>query len=464
MTTGRIQRTEEEMRTRPVNRLQTMYPIRAYADEMYARAEQKGKEGRPIAWCMFEPFTKHIFNVMDVETIFTENYAGICANDDAAIPYIDRAVADGFPGYLCGYLTNIFGYAGRMQELDYEIPPEAPRGGIAKPILLLDSSMGCDARAKGYSGLGRYLGAAVYTLDCPTPGQREGMMPGAYEHEVKTIVQNLRDFIEFMEHLLGTKLDYDKLDEDVSNHIKLDAVWFAATDELRTARPGPVNSRDHFACMTSLFFNPSEPERLLELVQNMYDETKHRVDNGISGINREEKYRMSFSGLGPWANMNLLDMWADKGWNFVREGYHPPDPIDVSSVTDPVEKIVRYRYQGLERSIDNSFSPEEAAEVKKEVMDTGFSHRANPGISDAKNYQLDGVIQYCNFSCRPTATSTSISQYQLMEAYKVPSLIVEADMIDKRVLDVDDLLKRCEAFEETMDHYKEERKNLGMPW
>lgn len=462
-TTGRIHRTEEEIRKRPINRMQTMYAVRAYADEMYKRLEQAGKEEKPVAWCMAEPFARHIFNAMDIETIFPENYAGICAAAEQAIPYIDRAIDDGFPNYVCGYLTNTFGYAARMQDLD-DIPPEAPRGGMPKPVLLLMSSMACDARNKGFASLGRYMDTPEYTLECPTPGQREQLLPGAYERDVQYLVKNVNDFIAFLEKLMGQKCDLDRVNEDLMNTMRLENAWHEVTDEMRKARPSPMNARDHLACMTTLFFNTTEPDKLLELVGNMRDEVQHRLDNGIAGINRPEKFRLSFSGLGPWANMDLFDMWADKGWNFPREGYHPPDPIDLSHIKDPVEKIVRYRYQGLENALNNDCSPEEVTEIKKEIMEKGFSSRAAPGVRDAKNYQLDGVIQYCNFSCRPTATNTLLSQYQLMDAYKVPSIVVEADMIDKRVLDVDALMQKCEAFEETMDHFKEERKKDGLTW
>ena len=464
--TGMPQRTEEERRRRPVNRLQTIYALRSYVSEMDANRAKAKEEGRPVAWCMYEPYSKHFFNAMDVETVFVENYAGICANADAAIPYIERAYDDGFPSYLCGYLTNTFGYAARMiYDLDGDIPPEAPRGGMPKPDLLLDSGSGCDARLKGFSSLARSLDTPLYTLENPnTVGPREALAPGAYDRDVKFLVKNLREFVTFLERFLGRKMDWDRVDEDLTNCMAMDAAWYEVTDELRKAVPCPMNSRDHYTAMTAVFFNTPEPKKLRELVGNVYDEVKHRVDNSISGINRPEKFRVSFNGLGPWANMNLLDDLADWGWNFVHEGYRPNPPTDLSGVKDVIEKTVRYRRRSLESDLDRDFSPEEAVEVKKEIMEKGFSNKAAPAVRDARTYQLDGVILYENFSCRPTAAACFITQYQLWEAYKVPSLIVEADMIDKRFLDVDDLMKKCEAFQETMDQAKEERKKIGLSW
>jgi len=42
----------EGEKKRAINRLKTMYPLRALVDGMYERAVEASKEGRPVAWCM----------------------------------------------------------------------------------------------------------------------------------------------------------------------------------------------------------------------------------------------------------------------------------------------------------------------------------------------------------------------------------------------------------------------------
>ena len=51
-----------------------------------------------------------------------------------------------------------------------------------------------------------------------------------------------------------------------------------------------------------------------------------------------------------------------------------------------------------------------------------------------------------------------------MEAYKVPSLILEGDIVDLTLFDPVAGLLKAEAFEETMDYYKEVRKKEGLEW
>ena len=466
-TTGRIQRTEEERKRRPINKLQTGYAIRALQDERYKATLDAKKEGLPIAWCMSEPYSRYLFNAIGIRSVAPENYASVCAaaTGDVATSYLERADAEGFPNHLCGYLRTCIGYTARMMvDLGGEIPPEAPQGGMPKPDLLVNNVEACETHFKAFQAMGRYFGAPVWTVETPRGGieAREQLMGGAYEHTIQWLVKEVREFAALLERLLGKKVDWDVVDEDIDRTMEFRDLFYEITDELRKARPCPMNARDHYASMGASMWGTSDPVGVKKLFGDMYDEVKHRVDNKISGINHEEKYRMLWNGLGPWHSMGIYDQLAEKGWNFVREGYHPPHPIDLSGVKDPVEKIVRYSQRGLARRIDDEFEPEEAAGVKAEIKEKGYSTQL--AVVDIKNYQVDGVVLHTLLTCRRSTSTLMLYQNQLMDAYKVPCLVLEGDIIDKRLFDPEEFMKKAEAFEETMAHYKEVRKKEGLPW
>jgi hypothetical protein len=52
----------------------------------------------------------------------------------------------------------------------------------------------------------------------------------------------------------------------------------------------------------------------------------------------------------------------------------------------------------------------------------------------------------------------------LLERLKVPSLIIEGDIVDLRLFDPEDAMAKAEPFEETMEHYKKARKQEGFDW
>jgi len=74
------------------------------------------------------------------------------------------------------------------------------------------------------------------------------------------------------------------------------------------------------------------------------------------------------------------------------------------------------------------------------------------------------VFLHILLSCRAASSGLHLHGERLRDVLKVPSLVVEGDIIDTSMFSPADALRKAEAFEETMDHYKELRKSMGMPW
>jgi benzoyl-CoA reductase subunit B len=287
-------------------------------------------------------------------------------------------------------------------------------------------------------------------------------MEGAYERDVKFLVQGLREFSQFLEKTLGKKIDWAKFEQEVDSSIEMNKLWYEI-NQLRKARPSPMHSRDFWSSMSGSTLSTLDPRAVMELYQKMYTEMKERVDKGISGINSPEKYRLIFLGLPPWHSLGFFDQLAERGWNFVIEQtYHPPKPIDLSRIKDPVEKLVRYRFQSLAHQIDDTFSPDEAKEVKKEILQRGYSPRM--ALRDVMEYKCDGAMLHTLLTCRGTTAPLFLAQNQLMETWNVPSLVIEGDIVDYTLFNPAEALRKAEAFEETMDHYKKVRKEKGLDW
>jgi benzoyl-CoA reductase/2-hydroxyglutaryl-CoA dehydratase subunit BcrC/BadD/HgdB len=414
---------------------------------------------------MAEGWAGPILEAMDVETVYPENYGTVCAALGRTAPFLERADAEGFPTHLCGYARNGLGYAARMRDLGGEIPPEAPAGGMPKPTLLLASGMACDARFKWFQAMGRYLDAPLWTLESPSPGAREALMEGAYERDVNFLVKELRNFVTFLERLLGKKMDWDRLEETREGTKEMNAVWYEV-NELRKARPGPMHSRDFWSSMSaSMYRGARDYEAITGLYRNMYDEVNYRVDNKIAGINREEKYRVTFIGLPPWHSLGFFDQLAERGWNFVTEAaYHPLKPFDadLSMVSEPIERYVRSRYRGLAQSIYDDYEPEEASTIIEEIKREGSAHRLL--YKSVRDFQIDGAFLHPLLTCRAATFALPLVQTLLMEAWKVPSLVIAGDTVDISLFDPADALKKAEAFEGIMDHYKGVRKEEGLEW
>jgi len=439
-----------------INRLESMHPLRAKVDETYKKSIEAARAGKPTVWAMINWWSGDIIlKAMDVEVVYPENYGAVCAALGIAESYLNRADADGFPDHVCGYSRNTFGYASRMmKELEGQIPPEAPMGGMPKPILLLASTAVCDARYKWFQALGRYMNTPVWTLEAPIPGLRQLFMEGAYERTIRLGVDHAREFVAFMERLLGKRMDWDKLSEMINATIELNQIWHEV-NELRKARPCPMHSRDFWSSMPPSLFLAGDLEDTIEKYQEMYKEVKHRVDNHISGIAGEEKYRLVFAELPPWHSLAFFNRLAERGWNFVIEsfGYHPPTPIDLSGFTDPLERMIRFSFHMFLGTYDGA--------LKENVP---FSYIAYPYMSYARDWKCDGAFLHPLISCRSASTHIPYVSSILMERLNVPSLTVEGDIVDLRLFDPEDALAKAEAFEEVMEYYKEVRSKEGLDW
>jgi len=435
-----------------------MYALRAEVDKMYAAGEQASTEGKPVAWVMLGQWAEPILTAMDVVTIYPENYGSACAAAGKA------SDAEGFPSHVCSYARNCFGYSAKMAELGGAIPPSAPMGGMPSPTVLVASAEICDARFKWFQALGRYFKAPIWTVESPYPGLKESLEEGTDERCIKYLVRQSREFVNFLEQLLGKKMDWDKLDEIARGLAGINRLRWEI-NRLRRAHPGPMHSKDLWSTITAAFFRGAESKAILDGFQKMLNEVKQRVENGVSGINVPEKFRLSFDGLPPWHSLDIFDKLAERGWNFVIElNYKPGTPvnIDLSKYPDPLERYVRERYQSTNNTLEVEYTPEEAAVIRDEIMRTGTSARL--AVKHVLDCQCDGTFIHILLSCRSASLNLCSFQQKAMDILKVPALILEGDMVNASLFDPAEVLKKAEAFEETMAYYRQVRKEAGISW
>jgi benzoyl-CoA reductase/2-hydroxyglutaryl-CoA dehydratase subunit BcrC/BadD/HgdB len=454
----------EGTKIRPINRLRSMYALRAEVDKMYQVAERAKEEGKPVAWVMVGQWAGTILDSMDVVSIYPENYGTVCAAAGKVAPLLEISDAEGFPSHVCGYARNCFGYSVKMLESGGAVPADAPMGGMPSPNVLIASAEICDARFKWFQALGRYFNVPVWTVESPYPSLRESLEKSSDECSIRFLTEQLREFVNFLEQLLGKKMNWEKLDNIARGKTVINRIRWEI-NRLRRARPGPMHSRDFWSSMSAGLYGGSDQSVVVNCFQKLFDEVKDRVKNGTAGINGEEKFRLSFEGLPPWHSLGIFDKLAEKGWNFVIETiYKPWTPvnIDANKYGDPLERYVRERYQSTNNLLEVEYTPDEATLIREEILRTGTSPQL--AVRHVCDYQCDGVFIHLLLSCRSASYNLCSFQQKLMDILKVPALVIEGDMVDASLFDTNEILKRAEAFEETMAYYRQVRKELGMNW
>ncbi|MFH1091053.1 MAG: hypothetical protein V1742_05730 [Pseudomonadota bacterium] len=122
-------------------------------------------------------------------------------------------------------------------------------------------------------------------------------------------------------------------------------------------------------------------------------------------------------------------------------------------MTDPLEKISRFNLQFQLGLYDNAH---------RHKISAGYTAYAY--YEYAKDFKCDGAFLHPLVSCRSASTHLPYTATMLMDKLKVPSFIIEGDIVDLRLFDPQDALAKAEPFEETMKHYRQVRKESGLDW
>jgi benzoyl-CoA reductase subunit B len=100
---------------------------------------------------------------------------------------------------------------------------------------------------------------------------------------------------------------------------------------------------------------------------------------------------------------------------------------------DPIESLAEGLLLGVRDSMDSMFFPTSAL----------------AGMVD--DYDADGIVFHPIKSCRTVSTGLADNRRALMERRDVPSLFIESDMMDRRVVSEAQLKNRIDAFFESID-------------
>lgn len=412
--------------------------------KMYMRGIESALAGRPISWVMVGCVAEVPLLAMDITPIYTENYATVCASRGAAEPFLEIAEGEGFSNLICGYARTGLGYAHRMVDLGGEVPPEAPLGGMAKPDMLIGCSTICDPRYKWYQSLGRYMNTPYYTFDVLWP-PIDADIEAVKGYYVEYLLDGIRGLISFLEEVTGKKMDMERLAQIQATAEKTREVWWQV-HELRKAVPAPMPAQDMLNCIVPGLFMPGEQEAL-DFYRKLYDEVKHRVDNKI-GVIPDEKYRLLWSGgLPPWHAMGMYKYFETLGAVFVTEmAYNLGEPPQIpDSVTDPTERMALSWYDSItnyyERALEGCGDPQ-----TQRILDF------------IEDYQIDGMVMHGSVSCRATTIGQINQKNMVQEHVKVPTLVIESDIIDARDFSEAQTKAQIDAFIDTVASYKESKR------
>jgi benzoyl-CoA reductase subunit B len=401
---------------------------------------EKAEKGETAAYVFVMGSIAEILRVFDLPMVFPEIHSLQTAVRHVADDYINVAEDYGYSPDICGYVKADF--AMQMQNGKH------PMGQIPKPgIAVLTNA--CNTYLKWGEIWERIYDIPMVSIDVPATreaGTRTWPGDEQFEREKRYVKTQLKELIELCEKMTGKKFDIDKLRE-ILGHVNTMSTGWKRVMELNQSRPSLFNALTDgtvYLGMSNVFRGTPEGA---DFFTRLVEEMEYMSANGI-GTLTDEKYRLSFIGVPCYPIFRRFnEMFTEWGGAFVMSTYL----WFASGGTN----------LGVQYDLDNPMdSLAEGVLISvRDAMDSMF-HPELTVLDKTNDYNIDGVVYHPIKSCRTTSAGMADNRRALMENSNLPSLFIESDMMDSRVVGDAQMKNRIDAFFEGLASRKA-KKAIG---
>ena len=250
----------------------------------------------------------------------------------------------------------------------------------------------------------------------------------------KYVRQQINEYVEFLEKVCGKKADGDRMAEVGRLAIEGQRLWQAVLDTT-THRPSPMSAFDAFFHL-ALIVTLRGTQVTIDYYTALLKEMKERVDAGIGAV-PDEKYRLLWDNLPVWYRTRWLsEKFAAHGACLVADTYTSAWCSSLKYLKE--DNFLDSMAEGYARIYLN-ISVDEMAENVVHMID---------------KYEVDGLVMHSNRSCKPYSLGQYDIQKIIQQKRGIPTLLIEADMVDERSFSESQIETRIDAFMEVLKNKK----------
>ncbi len=368
-----------------------------------------GKQAEVNAWVTSGAPVELLY-AMDIYPVYPENHGALIGAAKQGPYFSDFAEKKGFSRDLCSYARCDIGcvYAGT-----------SPIGGLPEPNFLFACNNICNTVIKWYQVLSRIFKVPLFVLD--TPFVRKELK----ESYVRYVHDQLYEFVDFVERVTGRELSDSKLRETLAKSVE-GVNAYADVLHMAKHKPSPLTCFDAFINMAPIVCLRGT-EYPIEFYAEMKKELMERVERGEGAVENEE-VRLLWDNIPVWYRLRwFAEFFAERDACLVADTYTNAwtgfISMDKSDVFWSMAETYTFIY-----------------------LNIGLEHMAEAINRLINYYDVDGVVIHSNRSCKPY----SFGQYEIQKMIDVPSVVIEADMVDSRAFSEAQVETRLEAFLEML--------------
>ena len=380
----------------------------------YIDAKTAEQNGKKVAWITSGGPVEPLI-AMDIIPVYPENHGAMIGASKMGVDLCRKAEEMGYSSDLCSYARSDIGCA----------PINGgPIGGLPKPDMLVCCNNICGTVLKWYEVQARYFNIPLFILD--TPFTHVG-----FSAEAKKYVKSqILEYIEFLENATKKKFDYDRMREVGKLSLEGQRLWQAVLD-MAVNRPSPLSAFDAFFHL-ALIVTLRGTRQTVDYYKILLEEMQERVAQKIGAV-AEEKYRLLWDNLPIWYRMKWLsEKFATAGACLVADTY--------TTAWCGSMKYIK----------EDDFIDTMAEGYSRIYLNIGVDQMAEQVIAMAEKYAVDGIVMHSNRSCKPYSFGQYDIQRIVGEKMGIPTLMIEADMVDERSFSEGQTETRIEAFIEVL--------------
>ncbi len=399
--------TEQERR-----KIKSVTLMKKIMKSYYLKAKTAKWRGRKVAWITSGGPVEPLF-AMDVIPVYPENHGAMIGAMKMGIKLCEKSEALGYSRDLCSYARS---------DIACSIVKGGPIAGLPKPDFLVCCNNICGTVLKWYEIQARYFNVPLFIFD--TPFHHTEFSAEAQQYLKRQMIE----YIEFLEKVCKKKFKLEKFKKVGSLSIQAQKTWQEVLD-CCAHKPAPMTAFDAFFHL-ALIVTLRGTKTAVDYYTQLLNEMKTRIEQGISMI-PNERIRLLWDNIPIWFRTRWLsNKFSEHNACLVADTYTSAwsavvHLIDEKSLLDSM--ALAYSCVHLNISIDQMF------EKMKNLI---------------KKYSVDGIVMHSNRSCKPYSFGQYDLQRMIRNELNIPTLILEADMVDERNFSESQIETRIDAFME----------------
>ncbi|MFQ5637691.1 MAG: 2-hydroxyacyl-CoA dehydratase subunit D [bacterium] len=396
--------------------------FRQWFQELNDVAEQ----GKSAAYVFVMGSLNEILKTFDFPVVFPEINSLQTAVRRVADEYLNQAEDYGYSPDICGYVKADVAVQIRNGE--------HPMGRIPKPSLAVLTNA-CNTYIKWAEIWERMYDIPVFTIDIPgtrAEGTQTWQGDPQFELDRRYVAEQLKELITLCEKVSGKKFDIDKFREILGYANDMSRGWHQLL-EINQQKPAVFNALTDGTIFLGVTNGLRGTSAGSAYFKELVEEMNYKSQNGI-GTLTNEKFRLFFVGVPCYPIFRRFNEFFTE-WNgvFVHSTYlwFASGGTNLGFQYD-LKKPIESMAEGLLISV-------------RDAMDSMF-HQQNAILSSLDPFHVDGVVYHPIKSCRTVSTGLADGRRFVMESRDVPTLFIESDLMDKRVVSEAQMKNRIDAF------------------